>query len=155
MRKILSTNIAIGAVIGLANTLIYALLFPLYIPFESFMAFFAFDGSFRWVVMLALGIGGGMLLPNIIVGAVIGGLVSLPRYYRASYWLVAGLAIFSSLFIFRIFLYGDSMLHAIYNGDLYYPAAVVVTTLIYLFAFNRWVIRPTREKWWNAGQNQA
>ncbi|MBI9049438.1 MAG: hypothetical protein JEZ00_08460 [Anaerolineaceae bacterium] len=69
MKRTLS-NTATGALIGLANTILYTLLFPLYWPFESFVTFFSFDGSFMWVVMLGLGFGAALLAPNIGVGAV-------------------------------------------------------------------------------------
>ena len=143
MKRTLS-NAAIGALIGLANTILYTLLFPLYWPFETVMAIFAFDGSFGMLASLAFGFGIAILVPNIVVGAVIGLLVTLPRYYRAARWMVTLLSLFSSVFIFRAFLYDGNLFQAFMAGDLHYPAAVAITTVFYTFAFNKWVINPSR-----------
>jgi hypothetical protein len=138
------SNTTIGALIGLANTILYILLFPLYWPFETFVTFFSFDGSIWWMVMMAFGFGLAILVPNIAVGAVIGMLVSLPRYYWSARILVTLLAFFSSVFIFRVFLYDGNLFQAFLTGDMHYPAAVLITTAFYTYAFNKWVINPNR-----------
>lgn len=94
--------------------------------------------------MLAFGYGIAILVPNMAVGAVIGWLVSLPRYYWSARVLVTGLALFSSVFIFRVFLYEGNLVDAFVEGAMHYIGSIVVTTVFYTYAFNKWIINPGR-----------